>query len=147
MLKKIGIAVLAISICSPLAFAQGKGHGKGKAKHEVAEASEPSRSAVSMRVFSDRDRDIIRSCFTDDREGLPPGLAKRDRLPPGLERHLQKNGTLPPGLQKKVQPLPSRCDTRLPRLPRDIARVVLGDWVILRDRRSRILDLFQLEIR
>jgi len=38
------------------------------------------------------------------REGLPPGLAKRDRLPPGLEKHLLKHGSLPPGLQKKVGP-------------------------------------------
>ena len=35
---------------------------------------------------------------------LPPGLAKRDRLPPGLEKHLWKHGSLPPGLQKKVDP-------------------------------------------
>ncbi len=36
--------------------------------------------------------------------GLPPGLAKRDRLPPGLEKHLLKHGSLPPGLQKKIDP-------------------------------------------
>ncbi len=36
--------------------------------------------------------------------GLPPGLAKRDRLPPGLEKHLWKHGSLPPGLQKKLDP-------------------------------------------
>ena len=35
--------------------------------------------------------------------GLPPGLAKRDRLPPGLEKHLLKHGSLPPGLQKKLE--------------------------------------------
>ncbi len=36
--------------------------------------------------------------------GLPPGLAKRDQLPPGLEKHLLKHGSLPPGLQKKIDP-------------------------------------------
>jgi hypothetical protein len=36
--------------------------------------------------------------------GLPPGLAKRSQLPPGLQRHLWKHGSLPPGLQKKIGP-------------------------------------------
>ncbi len=54
--------------------------------------------------FSPRERQIIRECMVDDRSGLPPGLAKKDRLPPDLERHLERNGTLPPGLQKRVQP-------------------------------------------
>src|SRR3972149_345043 len=31
---------------------------------------------------------------------MPPGLAKRDELPPGLQMQIVKNGTLPPGLAK-----------------------------------------------
>ncbi len=95
--------------------------------------------------FSERDRWVIRGCFGDSRQGLPPGLAKKDRLPPGLERHLQRNGTLPPGLQKKVQPLPSACEARLPRLPHQWARVVLGGRIILLDPGRRIIDLFWLD--
>ena len=34
--------------------------------------------------------------------GLPPGLAKKDRLPPGIEKHLLERGSLTPGLQKKI---------------------------------------------
>ena len=94
--------------------------------------------------FSDRDRQIIGDCFVNDRAGLPPGLAKKDRLPPGLERQLQRNGTLPPGLQKRVQPLPGSCVSRLPRLPRDWARVVLSGRIILLDPGQRIVDLFWL---
>jgi len=94
--------------------------------------------------FSDRDRQIIGDCFVNDRAGLPPGLAKKDRLPPGLERQLQRNGTLPPGLQKRVQSLPGSCTARLPRLPRDWARVVLSGLIILLDPGQRIVDLFWL---
>lgn len=97
--------------------------------------------------FSERDRQTIRDCFVDNRSGLPPGLAKRDRLPPGLERHLERNGTLPPGLQKRVQPLPSSCDARLPRLPRDWSRVVLSGRIILLGPGRRIVDLFWLASR
>jgi len=95
--------------------------------------------------FSDRDRQIIGDCFVNDRAGLPPGLAKKDRLPPGLERQLQRNGTLPPGLQKRVQPLPGSCTARLPRLPRDWDRVVLSGRIILLDPQQRIVDLFWLD--
>mgnify|MGYP003945718555 CR=1 FL=1 len=94
--------------------------------------------------FSDSERHIMGSCFVDDRAGLPPGLAKKDRLPPGLERQLQRNGTLPPGLHKRVQPLPSSCESRLPRLPREWSRVVLSGRIILLDPRMRIVDMFMV---
>ena len=70
-------------------------------------------------------------------KGLPPGLAKRGgKHPPGLQKHLEKNGTLPPGLQKRLEPLPKDLDARLPRLPDYWERVILERDVILVDRRS-----------
>jgi hypothetical protein len=95
--------------------------------------------------FSARERQIISECYVDNRAGLPPGLAKKDRLPPGLERQLQRNGTLPPGLQRRVQPLPEYCTERLPALPAGWERVVLSGRVILLDRQDVIVDLFWLD--
>jgi hypothetical protein len=95
--------------------------------------------------FSRRERRMIRECMTDDRSGLPPGLARRDHLPPGLERHLQRNGTLPPGLQRRVRLLPDVCEERLPRLPRDWSRVVLSGRIILLDPTQRVVDIFWLD--
>jgi hypothetical protein len=95
--------------------------------------------------FGAHDRIILRGCLGgDDYSNLPPGLAKKDRLPPGLEKQLQRNGTLPPGLQKRVQPLPESCTMQLPRLPRDWSRVILSGRIILMDQRQRILDIFYL---
>ena len=78
-------------------------------------------------------------------KGLPPGLAKRGgKLPPGLQKHLDKNGRLPPGLQKRLQPLPVDLDYRLPRLPDTWERVILERNVILMDRQTnRILDIIE----
>ena len=92
---------------------------------------------------------MILGCFSDGGKGkkgkgLPPGLAKKDRLPPGLERQVQRNGTLPPGLQKKVQPLPEPCEARLPRLPEEWTRVELSGRILLLDSSRRIVDLFWL---
>ena len=76
--------------------------------------------------------------------GLPPGLARKDRLPPGLQKHLDRTGKLPPGLQKRLEPLPVQLERRLPRLPEHWERVILGRDVILLDRRTqRILDIIE----
>jgi hypothetical protein len=77
--------------------------------------------------------------------GLPPGLAKRGgKLPPGLQKQLDKNGKLPPGLQKRLEPLPVDLDRRLPRLPEFWERVILERDVILIDTRTnRILDIIE----
>jgi hypothetical protein len=77
--------------------------------------------------------------------GLPPGLAKRGgKLPPGLQKQLDKNGRLPPGLQKRLEPVPADLDHRLPRLPDLWERVILERDVILIDRRTnRILDIIE----
>jgi hypothetical protein len=137
-------------------------HMSGQAYSDVVRASRSSREPEPRSVlplddrrsredepreFSDRDRQVILGCFSDGGrkgKGLPPGLAKKDRLPPGLERQVQRNGTLPPGLQKKVQPLPEHCEARLPRLPEEWTRVVLSGRILLLDSSRRIVDLFWL---
>jgi hypothetical protein len=97
------------------------------------------------QAFSDDDRRIIRSCYSEDYSNVPPGLAKRGgNLPPGLERQLQRNGTLPPGLQRRVQPLPQSCERRLPPIPSGWFRVVLNGRIMLLDGGFRIMDIFAL---
>src|SRR5216684_2119831 len=114
----------------------------GRSYDRDADEDDDDRGPVE---FSPRDRRIISECLVENRSDLPPGLAKRDRLPPGLERQLQRNGTLPPGLQQRVQPLPGICTARLPRLRRDWVRVVLGGRIILLDPTQHIVDLFWLD--
>lgn len=77
-------------------------------------------------------------------KGLPPGLAKKGKLPPGLQKQLQRNGTLPPGLEKKIEPLPEQLDGRLRRLPPEYERVVIGQDVVILDRTTqKILDIIR----
>jgi hypothetical protein len=97
--------------------------------------------------FLPEERRIIEDYYRSSgpSKGLPPGLAKRGgKLPPGLQKHLDKNGTLPPGLQKRLEPLPQDLGSRLPQLPDYWERVILDRNVILLDRRSnRILDIIE----
>ena len=103
------------------------------------------QAAGGSSSFSAHDRRLIRDCFDDHASELPPGLAKRESLPPGLEKQVERNGTLPPGLQKRVVPLPEVCDRQLPKLPSSISRVVLGQHVMLVDENYTVLDLFNLD--
>lgn len=87
---------------------------------------------------------MITSWFRDHRQGLPPGLAKRGRLPPGGEKQLRERGTLPPGLQKKTHPLPVELERQLRKLPGGYVRVIVGASVILMNAQTRvILDLIR----
>jgi hypothetical protein len=134
-MKRVLAVVLVLSLG---AFAQGK--GKGHNKHNEDNDDQGQNSGNARYVLDARQRTAIGNCLNDPKAGLPPGLAKRESLPPGLQKHIQKNGTLPPGLQKKVQALPSQCQINLPRLPGGWERVVLGDRVIVLDPAKRIID-------
>jgi len=70
-------------------------------------------------------------------KGLPPGLAKKDRLPPGLA----KRGQLPPGLAKRE--LPPDLYRRLP--PRAHGRFyIVDDRIVLIDAATNVvLDLLE----
>jgi len=139
------------------AWAQGQSAGKSKkseaaTKADKAEKAKGEKSKADKPVhvpgFPKEDVNTIRAWFHVNRAGLPPGLAKRDELPPGLQRHLEKNGQLPPGLQKKIQPLPPDLEVHLPRLPRGYKRVVIGGHVILiEERRATVVDIIRDVIR
>jgi hypothetical protein len=110
-----------------------------------ARAHEPMKDKDGdYRVFSVAQRREISACLLSSNSGLPPGLAKRDRLPPGLERQLRRNGTLPPGLQRKAVGLPGVCSVGLPRLPAGWERMVLSDRVLILDSARVISDIFRI---
>jgi hypothetical protein len=67
---------------------------------------------------------------------LPPGLAKREALPPGLRKQLRERGTLPPGLEKHLVPVDRALATRLPAVPSSYQRYFAGDDLIVVDTRS-----------
>lgn len=86
------------------------------------------------RVF-DRDGHV-RVIRDHARRGLPPGLAKRESLPPGLRRQLRERGTLPPGLEKRLVDVPRDWRDDLPRVGRDYRRYFAGDDLIVVDTRT-----------
>ena len=152
------IAILSLALSATIAGAQGNGHGHdkhddddrwhdrddhdrdhghGNAHHDHGRGHER---------YSDHDRDI-RGWYRTHYNHLPPGLAKRDRLPPGLERQLIVNGTLPPGLRGRMQPCPHELEVMLPPPPPNYVHVFVGGNLVLYNRASfQIADVFHFEI-
>ena len=68
---------------------------------------------------------------------MPPGLAKKHNLPPGLQKHIKKNGQLPPDLHKRN--LPVDLEQELSPLPKGYVRVKVGGDVVLMDEKTRVV--------
>jgi Ni/Co efflux regulator RcnB len=96
--------------------------------------------------FAEHDRDEIRGWYAANYRHLPPGLAKKDRLPPGLERRLVIREAFPPDLERQVYVVPVDLERELPPPPPDCERVVVGGHIVLRNRNTRIIvDIFHFE--
>lgn len=107
--------------------------------------SDSSRVEVT---FNERDRELIHQYYKNryrhqakqgkgNKKGLPPGLAKREQLPPGLQKQIARNGQLPPGLQ--TRDLPQTLERQLSPLPEGYVRVQVGTDIVLMDGRTRVI--------
>jgi len=132
---------LLANLISPNLISAKGGKGKSKDAHEKGAGLAVT---IDVRVFGESQEATIRAWFSNKQnlEGLPPGLAKRERLPAGLARQMEKNGSLPPGLQKRVYLFPLELGRLLPELPKGVIRVVIGVDILLLDETSNtILDI------
>lgn len=137
-------AMIFLAVILPLsAAAAGKDKdSKPRKAKTVIQTGETTQVRAAI-VFSTRDRQIITGWVRDRSSNLPPGLAKREQLPPGLQKQLVRNGTLPPGLAKKVRPLPIELERMLPVLPAAYHRVAISGSVVIMNRNTRVIaDVF-----
>jgi hypothetical protein len=136
------LGILFVSGSPALAQGNGNGHGKGNGHNKHHD--DDDRDGDYHYKSHEQD---IRAWYSGNESHLPPGLAKKDQLPPGLEKQLIRNGTLPPGLQKKIYPCPEELERRLPPPPPDCAHVVIGGHLVLLNRHTNVVvDIFHLEL-
>jgi len=147
-LRAGAIAVLSLALSTSIAVAQGHGHGHDKDKEDRDDDEGHGHGrGHEHKGYSDHDRDEMRGWYREHSDHLPPGLAKRDRLPPGLERQLVVRGTLPPGLRGQIHHCPEDFERRLPPPPPNCEHVFIGGHVVLLNRASfQIVDVIHLEI-
>jgi hypothetical protein len=134
------VLVTALGLSLPAAGASAdQGRGRGAAKKadradKPGKADKAGKNAQAVVVDREGHVRIVRE-YT--RGGtLPPGLAKRESLPPGLRKQLRERGTLPPGLRKHLVPVHPTFATRLPAIPAYYDRYFAGDDLIVVDTRT-----------
>jgi Ni/Co efflux regulator RcnB len=142
--------LLLFALASNAAYSvpgHGHGNGKGKDKDKHYRDDDDDRDKHDKYYrYSERDVEIRGWYGHYHDDNLPPGLAKRDRLPPGLERQLVVRGTLPPGLRKKMYRCPDDLERRLPPPPPDCRHVFIGGNLVLVNTRSfLVVDVFHFE--
>jgi len=105
---------------------------------EASEQEDDKDKSTSSKKGKDKKKD--KSAKGKGRgNGLPPGLAKRDQLPPGLAK---RGNQLPPGLMKGD--LPPDLEKSLPKLPDNVERVVVDtDVLLVQKGTDLILDVIE----
>lgn len=143
-------AALCVSMNS--ALSQGHGHAYGHDKHDQGDwdsrhdADDRHERHEERHYYREHDREL-HEWYVEHHDHLPPGLAKKDRLPPGLERQLVVRGTLPPGLRGYMRPCPVEVVRYLPPAPAGYAHMVLGGHIALVNTRTFfVLDVFHFEL-
>ena len=133
------LGLFLIAVIPTIAAGQGnsQGHGKGHNKQNDNDQSE--------KYYNQHHEESARAWYSQNESHLPPGLAKKDRLPPGLEKQLVRRGTLPPGLQKRIQPCPVELERLLPPPPPDCGHVLISGHIVLLNRRTNlVVDILTL---
>src|SRR3954468_6277708 len=148
------VAAVSLALSASMAVAQGQGHDKHARDDHNRWHDRDERHGHEAREhghghgrghYKDRDRDI-HGWYRAHYRQLPPGLAKRDRLPPGLERQLIVNGTLPPGLRSRMQPCPQELEVMLPPPPPNFVHVVIGGNLVMYNRATfQIGDVLRVD--
>lgn len=124
----------ALVLAMPAVAGQGRGQGQAK-KADKADKNNAKPDAVVV----DRDGHVRVIRDYAHAGSLPPGLAKRDQLPPGLRKQLHERGALPPGLQKHLVPVPAPWLTRLPPVPPYYQRYFAGEDLLVIDTRANVI--------
>lgn len=87
--------------------------------------------------FSTRDREHIYNYYRARAQHMPPGLAKKGKVPPGHRKRLERKGTLPPGIAYKT--LPGELERTLSRLPRGYIRIKVGTQVMILNQETDVI--------
>ena len=165
-MKKVFAVIAFLAFLSLPSAAYAK-HGEGIVWSTPESSAKQVTRNVMQRIFSETEKAVIGEYFSpkvSDKKGkgkgnkarkggkgkkhkeLPPGLDKKDQLPPGLAKQLEKNGRLPPGLAKRD--LPDDLLKRLPICGKKGKCVIAGNDVLLVEKGTElILDIIRGAVR
>ena len=138
--------ILTLAISGP-ALADKDGKDKGK-KHDgapSASAHAPGKDGKHGKPdFSGNERREIETYFSSHpgaRNDLPPGLAKKNKIPPGWQKKLSRGQRIPDDIWAHHLPLPHEILIKLPPPPIGIITVRIDDRILrVREKTHELLD-------
>ncbi len=153
-------AVMALlAVTSGAASAQGRGRGRDKDKgmppgqaRKAERAEQGDRGDRGEARFADHDREIARNWYVHERRNpnqdreLPPGLRDRDRLPPGIERKLERGWVIDPDDRRLLYPPPPVLVRSFAPPPPGYQYFLIGGHMVLVDPGYRVFDVIHLEL-
>ena len=134
----------ALALAAPALADPPPGKGKNKGANENSAASfAPGKGEHGRPAFSEQERGDIEKYFRKNpgaRSQLPPGLAKKNKLPPGWQKKLDRGQRVPDDLWERRVALPR--EIKLPPEP-GVIRVRIDDRVVkVAERTREVLDVF-----
>jgi hypothetical protein len=147
-------ALLGLALSTTIALAEDHGHDKHDRDHDRWHDRDDHEHGHGNghhyghghHRYMEHDREI-RGWYRAHYEHLPPGLAKRDRLPPTLERQLIVNRTLSLEMRRRMRPCPHELEVVLPPPPPNYVHVFIGGNLVLYSRANfQIADVFHFEV-
>lgn len=119
--------------------------GKGKDKGADASAADHASGRHGRPGFSGKERDEIDRYFKshpEARKQLPPGLAKKNKLPPGWQKKLAPGQRVPDDVWERRVALPR--EIKLP-VEVGVIRVRIDDRVVkVAEKTREVLDVLEL---
>lgn len=146
-LRAGGAALLSLALSTTIGLAQDHGwdrhdrdddhdhgHAYGHEEHE--------HDRGWGHHYAEHDRDL-HEWYRAHYRHLPPGLARRDMLPPRLASQIVVRGYVPAELRGRLQPCPHEVESILPPPPPGHVHVFIGGNLVLVNRASfQIVDVF-----
>lgn len=134
-MKTLPVTLLVTTLLAAgpaLADSAGKG---GKGEHD-------------RPAFSEQESAEIRGYFKAHpkaRGQLPPGLAKKNKIPPGWRKKLARGARIPDDVWAHRVALPREVESKLPRLEDGVIRVRIDDRVVrVAEKTREVLDIIEL---
>lgn len=133
-LSRVTFLALLAGLALPAALAaqqpeQGKMPKEAKAYPQMDEVTKKKWETAHAAIPQD-EKIISEYLKTVDQTKLPPGLAKREALPPGIEKQILDEGKLPVGFDQQIKPLPPELDSKLGAIDPKLKRGFAGDRVV-----------------
>lgn len=126
---------MKIPVLTLLALVALAGVAGCETQPRYGEVREHDRDRDVRVVFTDHDRRVLRDYYRGDYRALPPGLAKKGKVPPG--HAMRERQPLPP--DANWQRLPRNVEQELSRLPDGYVHVIVGSSIAIMNTRTRVI--------